>query len=158
MARAKRNRGKSRDNYPLIIICAALALVVVGAVLFKNASSDANEQVDNFAATPSSQNGGSGSGNSAADQYLKRGSSAVGNHFKIAASVLEVDSHGGSRVFKVRTQDNKCLGLFVPAGTKLDANVRAGMEYIFEVEGRNGTKPDGSSVKGILVVTQAKAK
>lgn len=158
MARSKRNRGKSRDNYPLIVICVALAVVVVGAVIFKNASSDPNQQVDTFSDNQSSQNGRVGSGNSAADQYLKRGSSAVGNSFKISASVLEVDSHGGSRVIKVRTKDNKCLGLFVPAGTKLEANVRAGMDYVFDVEGRNGTKPDGSSVKGILIVTQAKAK
>ena len=91
-------------------------------------------------------------------KYVERGSSAVGNIYKIQATVTDVYSHGEKRIFKVQTRDSKSLGLFVPGGTKLDANVRAGMEYVFEVEGRNGTKPDGSSVKGVLIVKQAKAK
>ena len=89
---------------------------------------------------------------------MNRGSVAVGNTYRIPATVAEVHSHGGSRIIEVLTQDQKRIGLFVPAGTTLKSNVRVNMDYVFTVNGRNGTMPDGSPVKGILVVTEAEAK
>ena len=145
MARNRSKRGGSRDNKFLIIIVAVVAVVLFGAFAFKNFSTDSESTEDDFVGD-------------AMGKYVERGSSAVGNSYKIQATVTDVYSHGENRIFKVQTRDSKSLGLFVPGGTKLDANVRAGMEYVFEVEGRNGTKPDGSSVKGVLIVKQAKAK
>lgn len=142
MARSRRKRGKTGNNQSIVFIFIAVALVVVGAIFFKLSKTESTEEGSNFSAT----------------EYMHRGSAAVGNVYRIPATVAEVNSHGGSRIIEVLTHDNKRIGLFVPAGTTLTANVRSGMDYIFTVQGRNGQMPDGSPVKGILVVTEAEAK
>jgi len=158
MARSRGKRGRSADNKSLIIIAIVVAVVIVGAIVFKGYSSDSQENIDTFAVKQGTRDGSSSGGNSPVELYVKRGSSAVGNTYKFPATVVDVDSHGGSRIIQVTTQDNTRIGLFVPAGTNLKANVRAGMDYVFTVQGRNGTMPDGKPVKGILVVTQAESK
>lgn len=142
MARSRRKRGKAGNNTPIIYIAIGLAVVAVGALAFKSGSSDSTVVDSNFSA----------------ETYMKRGSVAVGNTYRLPATVAEVTSHGGSRIVEVLTQDHKRLGLYVPANTTLKSNVRVNMEYVFTVQGRNGTMPDGSPVKGILVVTEAEAK
>lgn len=142
MARTRRKRGKTGGNQSIVFIFIAVALVVVGAILFKVGKTETAEKGSNFSAT----------------EYMQRGSTSVGNVYTIPATVAEVNSHGGSRIIEVLTQDNKRIGLFVPPGAVLKANVRAGMDYVFTVQGRNGQMPDGSPVKGILVVTEAEAK
>lgn len=142
MARSRRKRGKAGNNQPILFIVIAVALVVVGAVMFKSGSSESSVEGSDFSAT----------------QYMNRGSAAVGNTYRIPATVAEVISHGGSRIIEVLTEDHKRIGLFVPSGTSLKANVRSGMDYVFTVQGRNGQMADGTPVKGVLVVTEAEAK
>lgn len=143
MARSSRRRkGKSKGNQPLIITIVAVAAVIVGALFFKSKSSGTDMADENFST----------------EQYLRRGSAAVGNTYRIKANVAEVNSHGSSRIIQILTDDNRRLGLYVPSGTQLQANVRKGLDYVFTVKGCNGTTSDGTPVKGVLVVTQAEAK
>ena len=127
---------------PVLYVVIGMVVVAVAAFAFKSGSNSTSEAGSDFSAA----------------QYMNRGSAAVGNTYRIPATVAEVNSHGGSRIIEVLTQDDKRIGLFVPAGTTLKSNVRSGMEYVFTVQGRNGQKEDGSPVKGILVVTEAEAK
>ena len=142
MARSRRKRGNANNNQTFIYIGCGLAVAVIGFMLFKSGSSDATVEKSDFSA----------------ETYMNRGSVAVGNTYRLPATVAEVHSHGGSRIIEVLTQDHKRIGLFVPANTTLKSNVRVNMDYVFTVQGRNGTMPDGSPVKGILVVTEAEAK
>lgn len=125
-----------------VIAWVAAAVVVVIGFMTMRGEKDSEDVGGNFSAT----------------QYLKRGSAAVGNTYRINANVMEVNSHGGSRIIEVMTPEHKRIGLFVPADARLNANVRKGMDYVFTVKGRNGKMEDGTPVKGILVVTQAEAK
>lgn len=110
--------------------------------MFKSGASDSTVVDNNFSA----------------ETYMNRGSVAVGNTYRISATVAEVTTHGDGRIIEVLTQDHKRIGLYVKPNTTLKSNVRVNMDYVFTVKGCNGTKPDGSPVKGILVVTEAEAK
>ncbi len=145
MARASRRKSKGKGTNGLYIGVAAIGggiLVVLAMLLFATMGKDT--------ATVAG-------GNFSAEQYVKRGSVSVGNTYRIEASVVEVHSHGSSRIVEVLTHDNYRIGLFVPSGSGF-SNIRKGMDYVFTVKGKNGQLEDGSHVKGILVVVDVEAK
>lgn len=146
MARSSGSRRRKKGGAaPLIYVGAALvvfALLVVLVLALKGGGKE-----DSLAVK----------GQFNTEQYIKRGSSSVGNTYKIQASVMEVNSHGGNRLVEILTSDNHRIGVYVPSGTSLSSNIRKGMDYKFTVKCRNGMLEDGSNVKGVLIVVDVEA-
>ena len=141
----RRRKGKGGSAAPFVYLGAAVAvfaLLVVLVLALKGGGDDSASAKK---------------GQFNAQNYIKRGSSTVGNTYKIQASVMDVHSHGGNRLVEILTQDNHRLGIYVPSGTALSSNIRKGMDYVFTVKCSNGMQADGSPVKGILIVVDVAA-
>jgi hypothetical protein len=147
MARSSgsRRRKKGGSSAPVVYVSVAVAVLAVVALLIFIINRGEDD-------SPAARNG-----QLKVENYIKRGSSAVGNTYQIKASVMDVHSHGGSRLVEILTEDHHHLGIYVPAGTSLATNIRKGMDYVFTVKCANGMQADGSSVKGILIVVDVEA-
>ena len=150
MARSRRRgRTASADHTVIFVVGGVVIAVLVFIVIFG----------PKFGLFGANQNENQGRSLPASD-YLKKGSSSVArNTFSFEATVDAVKSKGKARLVQVTTTaDNKKIPLFVPADSDLSSNINENSNYLFTVQGCNGTTSLGEEVKGVLIIKDAVPK
>ena len=94
--------------------------------------------------------------------YRRDGSrfASAGNTYVFYGRVENIETIGNNRIVSISIPDNpdERLPLLVPGSVRLGTNLTRGDRFVFETTCTTGRAPDGSQVKGVLIVRNAQSK
>lgn len=94
--------------------------------------------------------------------YRRDGSrfASAGNAYVFEGRVENIETIGNDRIVSISIPNNpdERLPLLVPGDAKLRTNLTRGDRFVFETTCTTGKAPDGSQVKGVLIVKNAQSK